>query len=245
MKGILGAAALLLLPNLSGCTSVFGDVRNTINYALETAKTNDADLSPADIEAFPYSAQYIRRDGSSRVLVVLGYIDTVGTEKQYSWISRDSITVVTENGRVIKTLGQKAEISAAKLGQHDLVYVNNRENDPLRCIIQSHTNTSTCNTRWERQIDYVDRDRQRSENVVSEFRIVSGPELMGFPAGEYNVYHVVETGHFTASGVAFENDFYIEADGHVARSKQMLIPKSEYITLIQVKWVGRDSAGAQ
>ncbi|MCH8492458.1 MAG: YjbF family lipoprotein [Idiomarina sp.] len=238
IKGIVaGIAAIAVLPALTACTAAYRDVYEVFNYAFSTLSAEDVTLSPEEIAEFPYSGLYIRRGGQPQAFIVLGYIDQQGEYEQRSWISADRITIVTEAGRIVQTVGQTEMLAAAELGEHDLIATSNRSQDPLHCII---TNPEHCALTYEREIDYTDRNRARSAKVTSTFRIESGPTTISLPAGNYQAYYVIEDGVFQPSGESFRNEYWIEPDGHVLRSAQQIKPNDALITLEQVKWVGRD-----
>jgi len=238
MKGfIAGVAALVALPLLSACSSAYQDVFDAVKYAINSAQAEGTTLSPERIAEFPYSGLYIRRGKQPQAFIVLGYIDQQGEYEQRSWVSADRITVITEAGRIVKTVGQKEMLAAAEHGEHDLIATSNRSQDPLHCII---TNPEHCALTYEREIDYTDRNRARSATVISTFRIESGPSTIALPAREYQAYYVIEDGVFQPSGETFRNEYWIEPDGHVLRSAQQIKPNDKLITLEQVKWVGRD-----
>lgn len=238
MKRIVAClAAATVLPALTACTSAYQDVYEVIEYAISTARAEDVTLTAEEIAEFEYSGLYIRRGKQPQAFIVLGYIDQQGEYEQRSWISADRITIVTEAGRIVQTVGQTEMIAAAELGAHDLTATSNRSQDPLHCIVH---NPEHCALTYQREIDYTDRNRARSATVTSTFRIESGLATITLPAGDYQAYHVVEEGVFQPSGETFRNEFWIEPDGHVLRSTQQLKPNDALITLEQVKWVGRD-----
>lgn len=247
IKGIVAAA--LALPLLVACSSAYQDVYDAARYAFSNATAKDVTLSAERIAEFPYSGLYIRRGKQPQAFIVLGYIDQVGNAKQYSWISADSITIVTEAGRIVKTIGQTEVLTAAELAEHDLIATSNRSTDPLHCLA-SHFNTSHANNNvnnsaahcpltYERQIDYFDRGRARSTIATSRFTVAPAPSITTLPGGDYQTYYVIEDGIFQANGKTFRNEFWLEADGHVLRSNQQIKPNDARITLEQVKWIGR------
>ena len=79
-----------------------------------------------------------------------------------------------------------------------------------------------------------------TETIISEFD-VTGMEILTLPSGiEKSVYRVVEEGRFVFARQEFVNEFWIEADGHVVKSKQTMMPNTMSIELTQIKWIGRD-----
>lgn len=203
---------------LAGCTAVTDEAFETIKYALATPE--DAHLTEQQIEDFPYTAIYANWDDSARLLVVLGYADG----NDLSWITAERETLITRSGRVIRTVGVDT----------DLLAVSNLTEDPLKCVVTAEQ----CSMTWERDLD-IERNQQRfSRRAVSEFSVV-GEENLQLPNGKnYLVTRVEEHGQLGKQ--SFVNVFWLEADGHVVKSRQQVIPERAALELTQVKWVGRD-----
>lgn len=224
-----------LLFMLTGCTSIFDDVRATWRHATE--KVPDATLSAEAIERFPYTALYIRRSDEPRALVVLGYIDGQGEEALYSWISQQRETLVTRHGRVIRTSSLQPE----------LVYITDLEQDPLLCFQQMMQNASsldTCSINWSHQRDMEDANQQRFSIKTESVFFIEGLDSLTLPDGRnVDALHLREQINFADSKAGrkqtFYNDYWLESDGHVVKSHQHLAPDLTF-TIEQVKWVGRD-----
>ncbi|RUO30128.1 YjbF family lipoprotein [Aliidiomarina sedimenti] len=206
-----------LVTAIVGCTAVTEETRATLEYAF--SKPDDVQLSADEINDFPYTALYAKWDDSAQILIVLGYIDS----GEYNWVSADRETMVTVNGRVVRTAGVDYELMA----------VSNLSQDPLQCVVTAPAN---CALSWQRQIDIGTEDSRYTRSVRSEFRIL-GDEVLQLPSGEYQVTRVEE--HGTIGSQKFHNTFWIEADGHVVKSRQLIVPERKLLELTQVKWVGR------
>lgn len=224
-----------LLFTVVGCTSVFDDVRATWHYATE--KVSDAELSPADIQQFPYTALYIRRTNEPRALIVLGYIDGQDANASYSWISQQRETLVTRHGRVIRTSSLQPE----------LVYITNLEQDPLLCIqqaMQSSISLNSCSMNWSHQRDMENVSQQRFSIKTESVFFIEDLEALTLPGGRnVDALHIREQINFADSKAGrkqtFYNDYWLESDGHVVKSHQHLAPELTFM-IEQVKWVGRD-----
>lgn len=246
---IRGLAAGLLVVSLGACTAVFSDVASTWKYATE--KREDASLNPEQISEFPYTAIYVQRGSAPRSLVVLGFVDDTDGEAlsspaYFNWISADRETLVTQQGRLVRT----ADLEPELLGRTQLV------TDPLRCFIRA-LNTSgfsglaeqTCASSWDYVIDVKSTMSAKSEatrfsvETRSEFS-VGPPEILSLPAADVEVVKITEQVHFSRSRAGAKqtvsNEFWIEQDGHVVKSIQYITPHQSPFAVTQVKWVGRD-----
>lgn len=230
------AFASFLTLTVTSCTAVFSDVYATWDYA--TQQQDDATLSAEEVEAFPYTAVYVRRGQSPRALVVLGYIDGQDEFVNYSWVTADAETLVTRHGRLIKT----SEIEPELIGRSNLTA------DPLRCIQRQlarsgFTSSNTeCEVQWRSELDLEEQGKPYSIEVTSEFSM-DAVERLSLPFGEVSAIRVTETQTFASSEVGpqqrQENVFWLEADGHVVKSIQYFAPKQSPVEISQVKWVGR------
>lgn len=205
-----------LVTALMGCTAVTEETRATLEYAF--SKPDDVQLSAEEINDFPYTALYAKWDDSAQILIVLGYIDS----GEYNWVTAERETMVTVNGRVVRTAGVDYELMA----------VSDLNQDPLQCVVTA----ADCELSWQRQIDIGTEDSRYTRSVRSEFKIL-GDEVLQLPSGEYQVTRVEEHGIIGKRN--FSNVFWIEADGHVVKSRQQIIPGRAMLELTQVKWVGR------
>ncbi|WP_417437307.1 YjbF family lipoprotein [Idiomarina abyssalis] len=216
---------LLLIPIflliLNACTAVTSEVRATIEYAFKDAE--DAELAQDKIDSFPYTSLYAQWSEKPRSLIVLGYVNK---PDNWHFITADKETLVLRNGRIIRTQSLN----------NNLLSVSNLSDDPLECIVTSPTE---CETRWQRQYDIEFGNKVVSRKVASEFS-VHEKQTLDLPIGPVAATKVMEQGRFELSGDRFVNEFWLEDDGHVVKSKQTLFPAGDELTLTQVTWIGRD-----
>lgn len=224
MKKILLTCLVSVSLLLSGCTSVVGDIRATIQYAL--SEPEDVDLAPEELAALPYTALYVNWQSKPRVMVVLGFIEG----EEFHWVTGDRETIVTRNGRVTRT---------AKL-DYEVVAVSDVSDDPLRCVLKDE-----CLLSWSRNVRFKDASgNEFSRSVVSDFEL-GGTTSIELPLGTKEVVEVFEHGYFAldARGQGkqrFTNTFWLESDGHVVKSEQRIHPMQAPLVIKQAKWVGRD-----
>lgn len=223
MKAICRVIFATLVVGLSACTAVTEDARRTLEYAF--TDNEDVVLSDQELQEFPYTALYVNQEGSPQSLVVLGYIDGEDDAANYSWVSADNETLVTRRGRVVRTLDL----------HNNLLATSDLASDPLRCIV---TRPDECLRTWQRDLDFEVDGRRFTRQASSVFK-VEGETTLQLPAGEAEVTHVREIVDIALSDASFENEFWIEEDGHVVKSRQRILFNEPSFTLTQAKWVGR------
>ncbi len=79
--------------------------------------TPGVQLTDDDIQNMPYASQYMQLNGGPQLFVVLAFSEN----GQQKWVTQDGATIVTQHGRLVKTL----------LGGDNLIDVNNLATDPL------------------------------------------------------------------------------------------------------------------
>lgn len=101
-KTLFACTSLILA--LTGCTQRFSDVNATLKSAF--IGPEDVTLNQADLSKIPYATSYVRINDGAQVLMVLAFSEVnpeTGIE-QLKWLSSDYVMIVTENGRIVKTL---------------------------------------------------------------------------------------------------------------------------------------------
>nr|WP_250911047.1 YjbF family lipoprotein [Escherichia coli] len=68
-------------------------------------------MTDDDIQNMPYASQYMQLNGGPQLFVVLAFAE----DGQQKWVTQDQATLVTQHGRLVKTL----------LGGDNLIEVNN------------------------------------------------------------------------------------------------------------------------
>lgn len=208
---------------LTACNAVTDDAKRTLEYAFKDRP--NVELSAQELEEFPYTALYVNQEGSPRSLVVLGYADGEADAEKLSWVSSDQETLVTRRGRLVRTVDL----------HNNLLATSDLGSDPLRCIV---TDPESCLRTWQRELDFEVGDRRFTRLASSTFKIL-GPTTIELPSGAADVVHVHETVNVELTDNSFVNEFWIEKDGHVVKSRQKVLFNEPSFTLTQAKWVGR------
>ncbi|RWR03121.1 hypothetical protein ED28_04815 [[Pantoea] beijingensis] len=199
---------LLLCLLLQACTQTQKGIGETIKYVF--LGVDDVALTDEQVQEMPYASMYLRLNGGQRIFTVLGY-DEQGQQK---WITQDKAMVVTQHGRIVKTLGLS----------DNLRDVNNLQQDPLINALQI-----TESSRWTRTLSWTENGRLRSGTAVSHFSRAKDEVLtIAGRAVPCRVYR--EEVEIAADGKSWENTFWVDAStGQVRQGQQSL--GADYISV--------------
>ncbi|TGD09043.1 hypothetical protein C9F10_30130, partial [Salmonella enterica subsp. enterica serovar Poona] len=112
MKRLALILICLLLQACSATTKGLGDSLWDSLFG-----TPGVELTDDDIQNMPYASQYMPLNGGPQLFVVLAFSEN----GQQKWVTQDGATIVTQHGRLVKTL----------LSGDNLIDVNNLAADPL------------------------------------------------------------------------------------------------------------------
>ena len=186
---------------LQACTQTQKGLEQTVMMAVsgpdDVVKTNQ------QIADLPYASLYARINAGPQIFVVLGYNEN----GQQKWITQDNAMLVTQHGRLVKTLGLT----------DNLQQVSNLSQDPLANALQLRDGAS-----WTRIVQWAEGDNLRAATVSSRF--VRGTDEVLNIAGRRVACRVwIEQARIEASGRAWENTFWIDnSSGDVVQAHQML-----------------------
>lgn len=175
--------------------------------------TDGVQLTDDDIQNMRYASQYMSINGGPQLFVVLAY-DENGQQK---WVTQDRATLVTQNGRVVKSVG---------LGDN-LTQVSNLTDDPLAKVNQIIDGAT-----WTRQMAWTEHQQVRMATARSTFRW-DGSDTLKVGSSVTPVRVLDE--EVTASGKSWHNRFWVDSDGHIRQSKQYLGPDYWPITTVLLK----------
>ena len=108
-------ALILICLLLQACSATTKELGNSLWDSL--FGTPGVQLTDDDIQNMPYASQYMQLNGGPQLFVVLAFAE----DGQQKWVTQDQATLVTQHGRLVKTL----------LGGDNLIEVNNLATDPL------------------------------------------------------------------------------------------------------------------
>ncbi|MDV5172143.1 YjbF family lipoprotein [Photobacterium rosenbergii] len=231
------STAVLLLLTLTGCSQKFNDVNNTVNLAFFGDK--DVSLSTEEINKLPYASMYARVDDGPQAFMVLAFAEDRATlgltdvagfsassspkpqRTQLKWVSADKGMLITENGRIVKTLN---------LPSGNLVSSHSKQTDPLALGLH----LATTPTHWQHAIDWQP-GYHLGYPVNSEFTFIAD-EILDINGTTQPTKHYIERIFIPTLDIEFDNHWWIDpSNGAVIKSKQKLAPNLPYIELILLK----------
>ncbi|MBU1293344.1 MAG: YjbF family lipoprotein [Gammaproteobacteria bacterium] len=93
----------ILVLALTGCSANF---KSSLDSAKAVIGLNNA-ITPEYITSLPYASTLVTVNDTRPLLLILTFVDYNPTTQAYrlTWLSKDSGSIVTENGRIIQTVG--------------------------------------------------------------------------------------------------------------------------------------------
>lgn len=197
--GMISAVALTIL--LSGCSQRFETVNDTLKEAV--FGFDDVNMTTGQIEQLPYASAYFRINDGQQIFMVLAFADVnpENNQTQLKWVSSDKAMIVTEKGRIVKTL--------------NLPEYNLAERSSLDGTWQE-ANHSRSRYDWPAS--------NYGFNAESEYAL-RGNETIQTPTWTKKLSVWEETVHFTALSNSIENTYWLDEDNNVLKSVQYIGPK--------------------
>lgn len=190
---------LFLCLLLQACTTTQQGLVDTAKLAV--MGPDDVTVSDEEIASLPYASMYLRINDGQRIFLVLGYAEN----GQQKWITQDRAMLVTQNGRLVKTLGLS----------DNLLEVINLAQDPLAHPLQLRDDAG-----WTRIMSWTENGQLRSATLTSRFSRGRDEVLkLGGHEIACRVWH--ETITSAANGAEWQNTFWIDAlSGEIRQSAQ-------------------------
>ena len=207
-------ASLLLL---SACTQKFNDVNAALDEALFGAE--DVALTSDKIAELPYASSFVRINDGAQLFMVLAFAEpnpTTGV-MQLKWVSSDKAMIVTENGRVVKTLG---------LAQANLQSIE--------------SSTKTAPAFAELLQKQISRNASYSWKTTNSYLYhyqadISTSEFISTSLWQKQTTLVYETVNIKNLDTSFTNRYWVDEQGDVVKSIQYLGPKLGKIEMTILK----------
>ncbi|MEI8672042.1 YjbF family lipoprotein [Vibrio sp. SA48] len=191
------------LMTASGCSTKFSSINDSIKFAA--FGVDDVTLTKQQIEQIPYLSSYVTLNDKAQIFMVLAFIDInpVSNAKQYKWLSSDRAMIVTENGRIIKTVNMPSA---------NLDNLLPLKNFP----------SLTSNDKWQAQYDWQPGYQFGQLATISTRQVTT--EYIESVLWQKNTTIWQENVQFNNSGKSMNNTFWVDSDGNVVKSSQWLIP---------------------
>ncbi len=200
---------IFILSLLTGCSQKAAITGETIQQALWG--TDDINLDRQHISDLPYASSYVKINNSARIFMVLAFAEENphSGDMQLKWMSADNAMIVTENGRVIKTLN---------LPQHNLSAVTPRF---------GLFNFSSSQKQWRAIYDWQPDYNYDHTALINSYQ--NGQQWVRSTLWKKRLNVWQEDIKFVGSSQHMQNVFWADDQGQVLKSQQWLIPNQLYI----------------
>ena len=224
---------VLISSVLAGCSQKFKDVNDTMKLAV--LGDADTELHADDINNLPYASIYARIGNGPQAFMVLALAEPApvfsyntgnstsksGSPVQLKWLSSDNGMLVTEHGRLVKTLN---------LPQGNLVASHSPQPDPLQLGLHLPGTPLT----WQRQIDWQP-GYHYGYQLTSVFTRQDNAVVM-INQRPVEVMHFIETVTVDVLDMSYDNEFWLDpATGKVLKSRQKIAPGLPYLDITLLK----------
>lgn len=223
LKKSLLMLSLFVITACSGTYRAYTDM-----FKLALTKTPDVVLPYSVLSAAQHDYLYVRHGSGAQVAMALMFIE----QAQLKWVSAERTMLVTEQGRIVRTIGL----------ENDLLFLSNTQTDPIKSSLNLN------NSHWQRLADW--QQQEYGYQLKSSFSTAT-PEPMQFFGHTLMVIPVTETvryvnqPNFVRFDDKWQNHFWLAANsGTVIKSRQKLSPSSEEFELIFISEVVRQLSRA-
>lgn len=211
----------ILTLTLSACTQKFNDVNATLDEALFGAE--DVALTSDHISELPYASSFVRINDGAQLFMVLAFAEpnpATGV-MQLKWLSSDKAMIVTENGRIVKTIG----LALANLQS---IEPSNKTAPTFSELLQNQRNREASYS-WQTTNHYL---YHYQANITP---IISSSELITTPLWKKQTTLIYETVNIDSLETTFTNRYWVDEQGAVVKSTQYLGPKLGKIEMAILK----------
>ncbi|SON51022.1 YjbF family lipoprotein [Vibrio tapetis] len=207
-------AMFISLFTLSGCTNKMDNVNDTVKALYDSYQ--DIELSTSEVEQLPYPSAYVRLNDGQQIYMVLAFAD-INPETQVprlSWISSDRALIITEQGRIIKTVSLENSNLNNITAKTPLLPVNNLKT-------------------WQAQYHWMPDYRFNFEasmvpSYIGEARISSSQ-------WQLDTKYYQERIHFPGLEQSFVNHYWMTSDKKVVKTIQYIGPNLTKIEMTFLK----------
>lgn len=211
---------------LSGCSNSGSLLAKTMNLAL--FGPDDSETFIPKIHSSPYANIIVRENDSPNALLVLAWSSTtkygqsIKLPPALKWISSNKELIVTQGGRVIKTIN---------LGHGNLTQLRSTSPDPLILGLQKATTPK----QWNYHISWQPGNHHNYQ-ATSTFTNLGTTKIDTPLKGQQQVIAVSESVSIPLLQQSYTNRYWIDPDsGHVIKSQQHLAPTLPVLTITEAK----------
>lgn len=188
---------------LAGCAQHVSLLGETAKLAV--LGQPDVHLSTQKIEQLPYASAYLKVGKAPQAFVVLA----ASEQGQQKWVTADKNMIVTDHGRIVKTIG---------FGE-DITFVNNLKSDPLALGLLNPATPK----HWQTRITWAQVFRAGHE-VTSHFEY-KGMEPETILERQRSLARFDEKVTVPAFNQSYTNSYWLDPkNGMVIKSQQYMGP---------------------
>lgn len=207
--------ALLLVAYLSACSPTQQAYQQNIRLYFES--NEDVVLTNELVTNSEADLIYVKNGQRSIATMALAFIE----DGRYKWLSRDNAMIITENGRLVRTLGFN----------ENLIYVSNLNNDPIK----SFSTGSAGQLSWDRVIDTEvgDVGARVASQITREDNILLS--IQGFEFNTFKLKENIEYDSAVLGKHTWTNTFWFDSNTkQLLQSSQTIAPNMDKIDITYV-----------
>ncbi len=224
----------LILLSISGCS------QNSALWAQMFASTfqspDDFFISNEKVNEIPYASIYVHLEGGANTILILGNasapLNPAENQSNYQlkWYSSDNEMIITESGRVIKTVN---------LSNKNLTSSYSKDPDPLSLNVLKPETPKT----WIRYINWREPAERPdlTPTLYSDYKLqsqfyIQGRQVININGNEISTIYVTEEVTAPQLSTSYTNQYWLSPDsGLVLASNQKIAPTMPYIELQLLK----------
>ena len=191
-------ALIMICLLLQACSSTTKGLGDSLWNSL--FGTPGVHLTDDDIQNMPYASQYVQLNNGPQLFVVLAFAEN----GQQKWVTQDQATLVTQHGRIVKTL----------LGGDNLLEMNNLAADPL-----AKPNQIVDGASWTRTMGWTEYQQVRYATARSVFHWQGTDSVV--VGGESTSVRVLDE-EVETDQARWHNQYLVDSEGQIRQSVQYL-----------------------
>ncbi|WP_434356200.1 YjbF family lipoprotein [Parasalinivibrio latis] len=218
IQSFLLLVALFILP---GCSQTSSDLSDSFSLAL--FGTKDIAVPAERIKTLPYASIYVRQGSGPRVFMVLGWAEGRDSRRspQLKWLSAGEEMIVTEAGRIVKTVN---------LGNGNLSATYAEQPDPLSLGLLKNTTPLT----WQHTLNWQP-GYHFGYSAISTFE-KKGNESILINGHSTDLLRFDEQVFIPSLDVTYTNSYWLNPQsGEVVSSQQTPAPGMDVIKMTILK----------
>lgn len=226
-KSAISSFLLLCVVVLTtACSQKYQYIADTTRDAF--LADQDVSISTDDIKALPYASAFVWVNDGRKIFMVLALVDTVPGSgvQQLKWLSADKGVLVTEHGRIVKTLG---------FDNDNLAGFSYVDGESFATVLDDHLAFGQLN-QFEQQAIYDWLPGYRYNFPARLSMQFMGDEVVSTELWSQRTKHIVEKVSFpTLRKAEFDNHYWVNDAGRVVKTIQHIGPGMDKVEILYIK----------